>query len=253
VGDTPVVVKLNCHGYVHEGVGIVGCGWRAEADASVASWQLWNLQIRPERGSRNLVAELGADVRSYRDSNVVVPATYVYAMLGFDADGDIVARSRLSRVALHERDRKPDILRLDCRAHRLPLDAVADTVAEVDSIVSIGCEWSATDADNAAGYQLWRSLDGGARHIIARTGLDQTSVRDHDVAVGHQYRYVVTAVDAEGHVVGRSRAATVGLRPHDRTEDRMRDLERDRVRDVERDPVRDVERDHVRPDRPTDH
>jgi len=283
-GDTPAIVKLNCQGYAKEGAGIVGCGWRAGPHTAVASWQLWNLQTRPEPGSRNLVAELGADVRSYRDSNVVVPAGYVYAILGLDADGDIVVSSRPSRVVLHERDRKLDILKLDCRSHTAEPDVAADSVVEVDSVVSIGCEWTATRSDHAVGYQVWRSVDGGDRHLIGRAGLDQTSIRDHDVALGHRYRYVVTAVDDEGHVVSRSRAAMVALRPHDRAEDRVREV--DAVRDVERDrvpevdavrdvapvvadrvrdrptdnPVEqasdgqlDVERDHVRHDRPADH
>ena len=239
--DTLPVVKLNCHGHVETAIGVVGCVWRAEVDSVVASWQLWNLQTRPQRGSRHLVAELGADVRSYRDPNVVVPAAYVYAVVGLDADGDIVARSRLSPAVLHDRDRKLDILRLECDAHRVELDIAADPAAEVDPVVSIGCEWSATDSEQAVGYQLWRSVDGGERHLIASTSLGETSVRDHDVSRGHRYRYVVSAVDPEGRIVGRSRAATVALRPPDRVEERVRDLERDQGRGVEHDRVRDVD------------
>ncbi len=248
VVDALATAKLNCHGHVEQGTGVVGCAWRVDSDRTVASWQLWNLQTRPERGSRNLVAELGADVRSYRDPEVAVPAAYVYAVIGLDADGEIVARSRLSSAVLQERDRKLDILRLDCAAHRAELDDAADAAVElapaveVDPAFSIGCQWSATRSDQAVGYELWRSVDGGERHVIARTGLDQTSVRDNEVSIGHRYRYVVLAVDTDGHIVGRSRSATVALRPHDSAEDRVSDTEREHTREVERDRVQETER-----------
>lgn len=278
--DAQATVKLNCHGYVEEGIGVVGCAWRANTDRSVASWQLWNLQTRPERGSRNLVAELGADVRSYRDPEVMVPAAYVYAVVGLDAEGEIVARSRLSSAVLQERDRELDIMRLDCSAHITEPDLASDPAVESDRAVSIGCEWSATRSEQAVAYELWRSVDGAERHVVARTGLDQTSVRDSEVSVGHRYRYVVLAVDTDGHIVGRSRSATVGVRPHDSAEDRVGDAERDATRELERDAERertreldpdpverpaepladqirerisDVDGDHAHRDRVTDH
>ncbi len=244
--NTPVAVKLNCHGSVVEGLGTVGCAWRSETDRPVSSWQLWNLQIRPESGSRNLVAELGADVRSYRDTNVAVPAVYAYAVLGLDADGNIVARSRIDGAVLRERDQDLDLMRLNCRAHRAEIDVGADPAAEVDAAVSVGCDWTAARSESAAGYELWRGVDGGERLLIARMGLDQASVRDDDVSMGHRYRYVVVAVDADGRIVGRSRAEHVALAAHDRAEDRERDSEHDKASDQARDVVRDQAVDQVR-------
>ncbi len=226
-GDVPVSVKLNCHGHVAEGEGTVGCGWRSETDEAVATWQLWNLQVRPEGGVRNLVTELGADVRSYRDTNVVVPAVYAYAIVGLDADGSIVARSRPARAVLHERDRGVRHLGLRCHAHGVRLDAVTDQEAVADPEVLIECGWRATGIEAAVGYQLWRAVDRGEREIIAETGLDQISYEDQDVSVGHRYRYVVVAVDADGLVVGRSRAEAIILRSHDAARDRMTDEVRD--------------------------
>jgi hypothetical protein len=52
-------------------------------------------------------------------------------------------------------------------------------------------------------YVLYRSVDGGARAKIYRTGLDGRRVfLDQDVAAGQTIRYAVVALTARGRVVG---------------------------------------------------
>jgi hypothetical protein len=249
--DVPVTVKLGCRGHVEEGIGAVGCHWRSIDDRAVASWQLWNLQVRPIAGVRNLVAELGADAHGYRDTNVEVPAAYVYAVLALDADGEIIGRSRVVEAVLHERDRRIEPLHLGCDGHRTETDRAELDAAAPDLAVWVTCEWRPATSDAAAGYVVWRSVDGGERTAIARTGLDQTAIRDDDVAPGHRYRYVVQAVDGDGNLVGQSRPATIAFRPHVRPTPEVDvrpvaevDVRPEREADVR--PERDVE---TRPER----
>jgi len=245
--EVPVTVKLGCRGHVDEGIGTVGCQWRAIDDQAIASWQLFNLQVRPVAGVRNLVAELRADTRSFRDTNVEVPAAYVYAVLALDAEGEVIGRSRVVSAVVHDRDREIEPLYLRCDGHRGETDTVEPDGEVPDIAIWATCEWRPSTSDSTAGYVVWRTTDGGERTAIARTGLDQTSIRDNDVSRGHRYRYVVQAVDADGNTVGLSRPANVAFRPHDRSPDRevghvtAREVGHVTAREVDVHPERDVE------------
>ncbi|MDW3217713.1 MAG: hypothetical protein R8F63_03785 [Acidimicrobiales bacterium] len=230
--------------------GAVHCEWRSEVD--VRSWQLWNVELRPTHGHRNLVAELGADRQSYTDVDVEVPGAYLYAVLGLDGDGEVIARSRIVPVKLQHHDIAVEPMRLTCEPHRT--DTATDVVADRPPSFAVGCNWSEITNDAAVGYVVFKAVDGGERSVFARVGLDVTSIRDDDVVAGHRYTYVVTAVDGEGHVVGRSRAETVGvpIPERDRPErepvrpDAVRDEPvRDRPADVVTDVVTDVATDRV--------
>jgi hypothetical protein len=229
--DLPITVPLACKARVSDSAGAVHCRWRGGEDPAVDSWQLWNLQVRPEVGPRNLVAELGADTHSYVDSNVEVPAGYLYAVLGLDEEGQVVARSRVVHVRLKERSDRVEMLRLECSVHRG--EGVAGD-ATIRDDVEIGCEWSAATDPAAEGYVLWRRVDHGEREVIARMGLDQISYVDTDVAPGHRYTYLVRAVDEEGNVVAKSHSEHVAIRAHD-------EPQRDQVRSHD-EPERDARR-----------
>jgi len=199
--DVPPSIRARCVGSVGEsGSGSVECNWRAREDLGIAGWQLWNLQVRPAHGERNLVAELRTGVTSYTDTNVEIPGQYFYVVLGLDADGDIIARSGVAPATLEKRPTHDDPMRLECGAADLQ-----------NPSASIGCEWSPTKAETAAGYVLWRSVGGDDRMVVARTGLEAVRFVDADVAAGHRYVYVITAVDAGGEVVGRSRPDHAGI------------------------------------------
>jgi Ni/Co efflux regulator RcnB len=255
IPDVDAVVELSCGPRVTDDAAAVKCEWRAGDDLQVRAWQLWNLQVRPEKGTRNLVAELGADVVSYTDTEVSVPAAYLYAVLGLDGNGEIIARSRLQSVTLGERDREIEQLRLECAAHRVETDGRSDARPEF----AVGCGWSEVGNTAAVGYVMWKSVDGGERTVLARVGLDVTELRDAAVAPGHRYTYVVTAVDADGEIVGRSRAVHVGIRNEDRPTDREidrpvdREIDREIDRPVDRETDRPVDREIDREiDRPVD-
>ncbi len=205
-------IKARCFGSVDDsGGGSVECNWTTRDDLAVRGWQLWNIRVRPHHGERNLVAELGADTTAYVDTALEVPGQYLYVVLGLDAAGEIVARSEPASVTLVAASDHVDAMRLRCRA-----------VAARGDSAEIGCTWSSTEAESAVGYVLWRGVAEGDRAVVARTGLDELSYIDTEVAVGHRYLYVVTAVDADGEVVARSRAEHVGLPGSESRPDRVR-------------------------------
>ena len=236
--EAPVALRLSCRGHVEEGMGAVGCRWRSIHDQAVASWQLLNLQVRPVAGVRNLVAELGADARGFRDTNVEVPAAYVYVVLALDAEGEIIGRSRVVEAVLHDRDREFEPLHLRCDGHRSESSAAELDAAVPDPAIWVTCEWRPATSDSAAGYVLWRSTDGGERTAVARTGLDQTTTRDNEVSSGHRHRYVVQVVDADGNSIGQSRPFSIAFRPRDRSLDR--EVEHVTAREVEHVTAREV-------------
>ena len=237
--DLYAAVKLNCHGHLGDDGPAVGCEWkRHHDDADVRAWQLWNLQVRPETGVRNLVTEVGADVTAARDTNVVAPATYLYAVIGLNGEGEVVTRSRVVAVRLGEPTR-PEVeqLRLDCVGQ------------DTDAGPVVGCDWSGVELAPAVEYKLFRVTERHDRRVVATTGLDQTSYRDSGVHYGTRYRYWVIGVDEHGNIVAASRSSVAGVEAPDREVDAVREIDAEPVRDVE--SARDAERD--RPvDRPDD-
>lgn len=242
--DVDTVVKLECEGSVDDsGDGHVGCRWRlgdtlVRPQHEIVKWQLWSIQLKPTQGHRNLVAELRPEQTAYRDDEVEAPAAYLYAVLGLDARGEIVARSRPDLAVVAARPER-EVLRLACRARIVDVapSLSTDRVAiDAPGRPVVGCEWSPTRHPRAVGYHLYRSADGGAREVVARTGLDRTSAVDDSVGFGHRYAYVVAAVDADGTILSRSRVARVGIPPLTRpVEEKPSEIEPVDTRPVEGD------------------
>lgn len=202
--DTEVAVRLQCAPRSPDGnPPAVACAWSADTDADIRSWQLWKLRVRPESDGRVLVTEVGAATTSHLDTVAVTPGVHLYAVLAFDGAGEIVGRSRVRSVTVPVPEREVEVLELECDAHRLEGDR--------GPAVVVGCDWRASSDRTTAGYVVWKRTDGGERSVLARVGPATTALRDGEVSFGHRYSYVVTAVDADGAVVGRSRTATVGI------------------------------------------
>ncbi len=67
---------------------------------------------------------------------------------------------------------------------------------------AIGCEWSASELERAAGYRLERA-DGDVREVVFRTDdITQTMFVDIEITVGQRYIYRVVVVDAAGGTIG---------------------------------------------------
>jgi hypothetical protein len=93
-----------------------------------------------------------------------------------------------------------EVIRLDC------------TVRVADSGPVVRCDWSEPQASAAAAVRLFR-LDPAVdahRRLVHRTGVPgRTGFTDTDVRPGHRYAYAIVVVNADGRVVGRSRADRV--------------------------------------------
>jgi hypothetical protein len=72
----------------------------------------------------------------------------------------------------------------------------ARPVATPQSGGTIGLTWS--PVDGAAGYVVYRSLEGHSYRVLERTAADVTSIPDGATTHGVMYRYAVAAVSSEG-------------------------------------------------------
>lgn len=239
--DLHARVKLSCDGHLGDEGPVVGCSWhRHHSDLDVRSWQLWNLQVAPETGVRNLVAEVGSDTTAFRDADVEAPAKYLYAVVGLNGEGDVVARSRVVAVRLGERPHRDiEHLRLDCVG------------SDTDGGPVIGCSWSGVEEAPAVEYRLFRVSKRHDRRHVVTTGVDVTEYRDDDVRYGVRYRYWVVGVDAHGNIVAASRSAVAGVEAPDREVDHELDRAVDKVRDADPKPDRELDADR-HGDLPTD-
>ncbi|MCP5027247.1 MAG: hypothetical protein GY929_13285 [Actinomycetia bacterium] len=76
---------------------------------------------------------------------------------------------------------------------------------------AVGCQWSPTELERAAGYRLERA-DGDAREVIFRTDdVTQTTFVDSEIRPGQRYRYRVIVVNADGRTIGVGGPVTAGV------------------------------------------
>ena len=183
----------------------LACAQRAESATVVCEWstvdrarayRLWRVADPGTGDARTVIAvvEAGAPPR-HVDETVEPGHRYVYAVEAVSADG--------SSLGLSE----PVLVEVGPRDHRLRM---ACELTTTDAGRGIGCRWSEADVPGAAGWLLWRSVDGGERGVIARIGLDERpGYLDREVAAGHSYRYVLQLVNAEGSPIGSSEPVLV--------------------------------------------
>ncbi|MEM9467448.1 MAG: hypothetical protein AAGA90_18890 [Actinomycetota bacterium] len=224
-------IALHCRGEIGDDGAVAGCRWRT-ASTEVATFQLWRLELRVDDAARVLVAEVGADTTSAVDTGVTAGSAYLYAVLGLDDSGEIVARSRVDRVRF--RDPSIEHLRLDC--DKSDAGSTGDA-ADGDVVPAIGCTWIAADDSGVRAYQLYRSTHGGERVLVATLGADATGYVDTGVEAGVRYLYRVEGVDAAGTTVARSRLDGAGCPKRDRDDRDERREQRKEERADRRDGV----------------
>lgn len=194
------VLHLACEGVDTDRRTGVACKWSPSEHPRFAGYQL----VRSDGEERTVVfASRERRATTHFDEEVRRGVRYRYAVLAVDDAGAIIGRSRPAEAGL--RELKYEELRFDCEAVRH-----ADRPA-------VACKWAETQRPDARGYVLYRSVDGGAREELARTGLDgRRHHLDRDVAPGHRYTYAVIVVDRSGEPIGRGGPVTVGIPPKDR-------------------------------------
>ena len=183
-------IRLGCSITRYHAVPAVLCRWSGVEATNLRGYRLWRTVGAPGAHVRRLIGKISADARlRHLDTGVRRGRTYTYVVVAIAKDG--------SRLAVGG----PVAVRIPSRHHALRFVCTVRAAADQ---VGVGCRWSASKAPAAVGYILWRSVDGGTREAIYRTGLDgPRRFFDTDVTAGQRIRYAVTAVDGAGHRVGR--------------------------------------------------
>jgi hypothetical protein len=176
----------------------IKCRWSALDSPRVLVYQLWRIKDAADGGTRRLIARiLSGDAPRFRDTRVKAGHTYTYRVVARAASGRRIAASRLVTVRIPLPD---EVLRMACA-----LGSAGDQRGVV-------CNWSEAMHPRAAGYVLWRSVDGGAREKIYRTGLDgRRGFLDTKVRPGQSIRYAVVVVNRLGHKVGKGGPVVVNI------------------------------------------
>jgi hypothetical protein len=86
--------------------------------------------------------------------------------------------------------------------------AVPVGLMAVAGVNSIELAWQPNTEDDLAGYQVYRTLDGGAAERIAGP-VDAPNFSDRTVEIGKKYSYTITAVDRTGNESAHSAAVEV--------------------------------------------
>ncbi len=161
------------------------CRWSAPDGVAIRAFRLWrSVDAAPRRLAATIPA---ADALRHADRNIRSGHTYHYRVIGLAADGTRVARS--ARVTVHV-GRQAETLRLGCA---VVIDAGHRGVA---------CHWSDAARPAAVRYVLYRSVDGGPREAVYRTGEDgRRRYLDTDVKAGQVVRYAVVALNAHNRIV----------------------------------------------------
>ena len=176
----------------------ITCRWSAVDSPRVFVYQLWRIRDAADGGSRRLIARVRpGDALRYRDTRVKAGHTYTYKVVARAVSGRKIAASRLVTVRIPLPD---EVLRMACA-----LGSAGDQRGVV-------CKWSEATHPRAAGYVLWRSVDGGAREKIYRTRLGgRLGFVDTEIKPGQTIRYAVIVVNKHGHKVGKGGPVVVKI------------------------------------------
>jgi hypothetical protein len=175
----------------------VVCHWSALTGVTVRAYRLYRFVDAPLGRPRQLVARVTPDkpLRAV-DWNISDGHRYSYRVVAIGTDGSRVGHSNLVSLRV---GRPAQALGLHC-------------VFVVDGATQgVACHWNAaTNRPGVVKYVLYRSVDGGARQWLYRTGKHGARhFLDTKVTAGQTIRYKVIAVTADGRVVGIGRDSIV--------------------------------------------
>jgi len=130
------------------------CKWTAPTGIDVTAYRLWR---SVNTGARHLIVTVAptAPLR-HADRNIRTGDTYHYFVAAIGKDGTRVARSNVASVHVAR-----------------PAQAISfNCVVIIDNATTHArCHWAATTRATAVRYVLWRSVDGGPRQVVYRTGI----------------------------------------------------------------------------------
>jgi predicted phage tail protein len=188
---TPPAIKLACSLVVPNPMDAsapnraIVCKWTAPTAVTVSSYRLWR---SVGSGPRVLIAKVApTSPLRHADRNIRTGYTYHYFVAAVNASGARVAKSNVANVHV---GRAPQTLAFDCY------------VVLNGPKTWVSCHWSATARATAVRYVVWRSVDGGARQVVARVAIGgRRMFTDTNIKAGQKIRYAVTAVDKSGRIV----------------------------------------------------
>jgi hypothetical protein len=175
----------------------IACRWSEAKHPKAAGYVLWR---SVDGGPRERVYRAGLDgPRRFFDTDVKRGQIIRYAVIVVDKDGHKIGRGG------------PVVVRTPRILERLRM---ACALAFTEDHRGVACKWSEAKRARAVGYILVRSVDGGPRERIYRTGLDgRRHFLDTDVKRGQTIRYAVIVVDKHGHKIGRGGPVVVRIPP----------------------------------------
>ena len=198
---TPVAptIRLHCALVIpagHPARERIACGWSALTGVDVRAYRVWKTVDAGLGRPRHLLARVTPnEPLRVVDPNIRRGHTYTYRVVAIGTDGTRVGVSNA------------EWLRVGWSAEKIALNCayVIDAARQ-----GVACHWAKADRPAAARFVLVRSVDGGPRQPIYRTGADgRRSFFDTDVAAGQSIRYKVFALARDGRIVGVSRVDTV--------------------------------------------
>ena len=188
-------LRLHCEGVISEDhrPGII-CRWTTSKAPRFAAYHL----IRGDGEHREVVFRSDErDHAFFLDDKVEPGVEYHYLVQVLGPNGGVIGLSNPSAAKVPERPREH--LELACER------------AALEGHRGVACRWSEATRDDASGYVLVRSIDGGPRERIFRTGIEGPNRHfDSPLRPGHRYTYAVLVLDADGHVIGEGGPVTVG-------------------------------------------
>jgi hypothetical protein len=171
------------------------CKWTAPTSLDVSAYRLWR---SVNAGPRHIIATVApTSALRHADRNIRTGYTYHYFVAAIGKDGTRVARSNVASVHVA---RPAQALAFNC-------------VVVIDNATTHArCHWAATTRSTAVRYVLWRSVDGGPRQVVYRTGIaGHRYFTDATVKPGQVIRYAVVALDKSGRVVAFGGPDTVHI------------------------------------------
>lgn len=143
-------------------------------------------------GEPGLLADV--DMPAYLDQTTVYGTQYSYVVIG-------LAGTRQQSVPSSAASITPS----DTFPPGVPMGLSA-----VPGPQTVELAWARNTEPDFAGYNLFRSVDGGPFVMIPML-LDAPAYSDADVSAGHRYSYTVSALDASGNMSDRSQPAEVSI------------------------------------------
>jgi len=171
--------------------------WQPPSDkmaekVEVLGYRIYRRRLEEDDYGRALNSE-PADATDYADTTAAYGSVYVYTVTAVPKD--------------HPASEGPPAIQFGIRYDDVyPPPAVARVDALPEQTL-VRLHWSPVEAPDLAGYEVFRSEDGGPEKRLDDRPLAETSFVDSAVAVGKTYRYRVRSVDRTGNASEPSPAA----------------------------------------------